>query len=107
MIIVQNRLQVKPEFEEDFVRRVSSADEEPVPGRLFAARMKTEEPGIYINLTIWEDRAAFEAWRKSEAFRRVHSGGPQGGVTMGPTQLTIGEVFSTAGNLSALAIPRP
>lgn len=106
MIIVQNRLQVKPEYESEFVRRVSEGDEAPVPGRLFAARMKAEEPGIYINLSVWEDRAAYEAWRKSEAFHRVHSGGPEGGVVMGPPQLTIAEVFHSEGSLSALATPR-
>ena len=106
MIIVQNRLQVKPEYEAEFVQRVSAGDEQPVPGRIFAARMKTDEPGVYINLSIWEDRAAYETWRKSEAFARVHSGGPQGGVTMGQPTLTVGEVFSTEGSLSALATPR-
>ncbi|MBX6377435.1 MAG: antibiotic biosynthesis monooxygenase [Clostridia bacterium] len=39
-------------------------------GFYFLRRQGQEQ---YLVVTVWEDRAAFEAWRQSEAFRRAHT----------------------------------
>ena len=32
-----------------------------------------DEPGQYVSHSTWESREAFEAWTKSEAFRKAHA----------------------------------
>src|SRR2546421_8013227 len=34
---------------------------------------EAEDHTLYASHTVWEDRAVFEAWTKSEAFRAAHS----------------------------------
>jgi heme-degrading monooxygenase HmoA len=34
---------------------------------------ETEDHTLYASHTVWENRAVFEAWTKSEAFRAAHS----------------------------------
>jgi len=38
----------------------------------------------YVSHTTWRSKAAFEAWRNSEAFRQAHAQGSIEGVLMGP-----------------------
>jgi heme-degrading monooxygenase HmoA len=35
---------------------------------------QTDAYTLYASHTVWESRAAFEAWTKSEAFRAAHAG---------------------------------
>ncbi|KAA9009138.1 antibiotic biosynthesis monooxygenase family protein [Histidinibacterium aquaticum] len=43
---------------------------------------------LYASHTLWRDRAAFEAWTKSDAFRAAHSGvRPQSDLYAGPPEL--------------------
>jgi heme-degrading monooxygenase HmoA len=100
MLIVQNRIRVNKGFEDRFERPPGEGREDPVPGRLFVARLKADEPGVYINMSVWESRAAFDAWRQSEAFTRSHADRPPEGAVDGPPQLTIAEVLSSVGSLA-------
>ena len=34
----------------------------------------SETETLYASHTVWESRAAFEAWTRSEAFRQAHAG---------------------------------
>ena len=58
---------------------------ENVPGFVafqFLKNTREGEPLEYLALTTWESRAAYEAWRKSEAFSQAHGGaGGEGSVT--------------------------
>lgn len=38
---------------------------------------KNEEFSLYASHSVWEDRAAFEAWTKSEQFRKAHANASQ------------------------------
>ena len=100
MIIVQNRIQLNEGFEYIFEDPEQSGDGEDVPGRISFGRLKTDEPGVYINLSIWEDREAFQAWRGSESFKRAHSGAIPDGAISGRPQVTIAEVLYGEGNLA-------
>lgn len=35
---------------------------------------ETDEHTLFASHSVWSDRAAFEAWTKSEAFRKAHAG---------------------------------
>ena len=104
MLIVQNRIQVNEGFEDQFERPQREGQREDVPGRLFFARLKADEPGVYINLSVWESREAFEAWRASDAFKRVHGDGPPEGAIAGPPQLTVAEVIYSEGSLAPASV---
>jgi heme-degrading monooxygenase HmoA len=90
LYIAMNQFQVQPEraseFEEHWRRRRSYLEE--VPGFLRFALLRGDEPGTYISHSTWESRAAFEAWTRSEAFRKAHAQArtPEG-VLAGPPRL--------------------
>lgn len=76
MITVMNRVFVKPEhataFEQAFLNRPKAVDGSHSFLRNQVLRpSKDTEP--YIVLTHWENREAFEAWVKSDAFKQAHS----------------------------------
>ena len=75
MFIAMNRFSVNPErgdeFEEHWRQRETYLAE--VPGFRAFALLRGDEPGEYISHSTWESRAAFEAWTKSEAFRKGHA----------------------------------
>lgn len=75
MIIVANRIPVNPDysqqFEETFSKRGGQVDQQA--GFIaFQLLRPTKEGDPYIVQTMWESRAAFEAWTQSEAFRQEH-----------------------------------
>jgi heme-degrading monooxygenase HmoA len=79
MFIAMNRFRVKKGCEEDFeqvwLTRDSRLDQ--VPGFVEFHLLKgpeTEDQTLYCSHTIWQSRAAFEAWTKSEHFRAAHRG---------------------------------
>jgi heme-degrading monooxygenase HmoA len=45
-----------------------------VPGFVRFALLRGETPGRYVSHSTWQSRAAFEAWTRSEAFRKAHAG---------------------------------
>jgi heme-degrading monooxygenase HmoA len=75
IFIAMNHFQVDParagEFEEHWRRRRSFLEE--VPGFLRFALLRGDEPGSYVSHSTWASRAAFEAWTRSEAFRKAHA----------------------------------
>ncbi len=99
MIVVQNRIRVNAGFEDRFEQRNEDTSDEAVPGRLFFAQLKTDEQGVYINMSAWTDRDAFDAWLESDNFKRAHSGGVEGMVA-GRPEVTIAEVLYSEGSLA-------
>jgi heme-degrading monooxygenase HmoA len=78
MFIAMNRFQVRKGSEEAFEHVWSSRDThlQRVPGFVEFHLLKgpaTADHTLYASHTIWHNRAAFEAWTKSEEFRAAHS----------------------------------
>lgn len=73
--VVANRVPVKPEFhqefEERFRRRAGDVEKQPGFVRMEILRPVAED-GMYIVLTHWQDKAAFEAWLRSDDFKAAH-----------------------------------
>ncbi|MEO1193030.1 MAG: antibiotic biosynthesis monooxygenase [Pseudomonadota bacterium] len=79
MYIAMNRFKIKlgeeAAFEEIWRNRDSQL--ESVPGFKDFHLLKgpvRDDHCLYASHTIWENHAAFEAWTKSEAFRKAHAG---------------------------------
>ena len=78
MFIAMNRFRIAPGFEagfEDLWRQRDSylAD---VPGFVSFALLKgpaRDDQMLYASHTVWESKAAFEAWTRSENFRKAHA----------------------------------
>lgn len=98
MFITMNRFQVNEGREEDFINVWKNRDSflNEVPGfKSFNLLQGNTEDGItlFSSHACWEDRAAFEAWTKSEAFRKAHAGAgnqPEG-IYAGPPKLELFE----------------
>jgi heme-degrading monooxygenase HmoA len=78
MFIAMNRFKVAPGAEADFeklwTRRESYLDDVPGFGSFHLLRgPQREDHVLYSSHTIWRSRADFEAWTRSEAFRRAHA----------------------------------
>src|SRR5580692_4035944 len=78
MFIAMNRFRVakgsEASFEQVWMSRDSHLDK--VPGFVEFHLLRgpeAEDHTLYASHTIWESRAMFEAWTKSEAFRAAHS----------------------------------
>ena len=77
MFIAMNRFRIasgrEPEFEKMWRERESYLDE--VEGfrqfQLLRGR-SAEGETLYLSHSIWESRARFEAWTRSESFRKAH-----------------------------------
>jgi heme-degrading monooxygenase HmoA len=104
MFVAANRFRVIPEhahaFEQAWLTRESHLHE--VPGFMTFHLLKgpaAEDHVLYSSLTLWASRDAFEAWTRSEQFRRAHAGA--GAVskptTLGPPQFEGFEVLQTIG----------
>ena len=93
MFIAMNRFQVLPGQEEAFEAVWSSRDSylADVPG--FLAFHLLRGPGeethtLFATHTVWQSRAAFEDWTRSEAFRKAHAGaGGNKDLYAGPPKL--------------------
>ena len=77
MFIAMNRFRVKKGSEDAFEKVWLSRDThlDQVPGFVEFHLLKgasTDEQTLYASHTIWQSRAAFEAWTKSEHFREAH-----------------------------------
>ncbi len=75
VFITMNHFQVDPvrgaEFEKHWRERESHLAE--VPGFVRFALLRGDEPGVYVSHATWQSRAAFEAWTRSEPFRKAHA----------------------------------
>ena len=79
MFIAMNRFKVLPDATQAFEDVWTSRDTflHEVPGfksfHLLRGPAKDDHV-LYSSHTIWESRGAFEAWTRSEAFRKAHAG---------------------------------
>ena len=78
MYIAMNRFRIssgrEAEFEKTWRERDTYLDE--VPGfRAFQLLRGPEEDGVtlFVSHSTWDTREAFEAWTRSEAFRKAHA----------------------------------
>lgn len=92
MYVAMNRFRIKPGEEETFenIWRERETYLDTVPGFKSFNLLKgpaSEEYSLYASHSIWEDKAAFEAWTKSEAFRKAHAqAGARKDIYLGPPQ---------------------
>jgi heme-degrading monooxygenase HmoA len=90
MFIAMNRFRIAPGREQEFIdmwrRRESYLDEVPGFKEFHMLRGPSEEDHtLFVSHSIWESGAAFEAWTRSEAFRKAHAqAGAAKGVYLGP-----------------------
>lgn len=78
MFIAMNRFQIALGFEAGFERIWRERDSflSDVPGYRSFALLKGPEQDdhvLYASHTVWESRAAFDAWTESDAFRKAHA----------------------------------
>ena len=78
MFIAMNRFKVLPGNESAFEEVWTSRDTHlrGVPGFVAFHLLKgpvKDDHTLYSSHTIWCDRSAFEAWTRSEAFRKAHA----------------------------------
>ncbi len=94
MFLAMNRFRIAPGREQEFIdvwrKRESYLDE--VPGFKEFHLMQgptTDEYTLFASHTMWESEAAFEAWTRSEAFRKAHAnaGATARDLYLGPPQL--------------------
>lgn len=78
MFLAMNRFSIAPGMEEGFEKiwreRESYLDE--VPGFVSFSLLKgpsDEDASLYASHSVWESRAAFDAWTQSENFRKAHA----------------------------------
>ena len=78
MFLAMNRFDIAPGFESGFEeiwqQRESYLD--TVPGFVSFALLKgatTENHTLYASHSVWESRAAFDAWTESESFKKAHA----------------------------------
>ncbi len=79
MFVAMNRFQIVRGREADFERVWAERDThlDGVPGFLEFRLLRGPEADdhtLYASHSIWTDRDAFEAWTRSEAFRKAHAG---------------------------------
>lgn len=102
MFIAMNRFRVakgsEGDFEQVWLFRDSHLDK--VPGFIEFRLLKgpeSEDHTLYASHTVWQSRAVFEAWTKSEAFRAAHQrAGGNKPLYLGPPQFEGFEVRQTA-----------
>lgn len=104
MFVTMNRFTIHPEYWDDFEARFAGraglVDGEPGFIRNAVLRPAEGSCDQHIVMTLWEDRAAFEAWTKSEAFRKAHE---KAGTTpkewfAAPTKLEMFEAATDTGS---------
>ena len=78
MFLAMNRFSIAPGKEEgcEQIVRQREAYLEEVPGFVSFALLKgstDDEQTLYASHSIWESRAAFDAWTESESFKKAHA----------------------------------
>lgn len=101
MIAVSNRIRVHPDFFEAFEERFRNRAGlvETMPGFVRSHILRPLHPEQpYVVVTYWENHAAFDAWRQSEAFRQQHGGvrtlPPE--ALIGPPSIEVHEIIQEA-----------
>ncbi len=74
IFVAMNHFAVDPTRSAEFEARWSERETylTEVPGFLRFALLRGDEPGDYVSHSTWQSREAFEAWTRSEAFRKAH-----------------------------------
>lgn len=104
MYLTMNRFRVKRGREAEFEAIWKNRDSHLPAVKGFRAfhLMKgpeREDHVLYASHTLWDSRADFEAWTRSEAFRAAHKGaGGHADVYLGPPDL---ELFESVQTISA------
>ena len=99
MFIAMNRFKVRKGAEEQFeeIWRNRDGHLKDVPGFTAFHMLRgaeQEDHTLYASHTVWEDQAAFQAWTKSEAFRKAHSSaGGSRELYLGPPNFEGFDVF--------------
>ena len=78
MFVAMNRFKIAPGFEDGFEKVWRERDSylSEVPGFKAFNLLKgpeTDEYVLYASHSVWESRAAFDAWTESESFRKAHA----------------------------------
>ncbi|SMF97289.1 Heme-degrading monooxygenase HmoA [Methylomagnum ishizawai] len=95
LFIAMNRFRIAPGKAEEFIEiwRQRESYLDGVPGFKEFHLLQgpaTEEYSLFASHSVWESREAFEAWTRSEAFRKAHAGaGAAKGIYLGPPQLEL------------------
>ena len=90
MYIAMNRFRIKPGCEQDFIEIWRNRDShlETVPGFISFNLLQgdsNEEYTLFSSHAVWQDKAAFEGWLKSDAFRKAHANaGSRKDIHVGP-----------------------
>lgn len=106
MYLTMNRFRVKLGQEASFEAIWTNRDSHlpQVKGFVAFHLMKgatKEDHTLYASHTLWQSRADFEAWTKSEAFRAAHRGaGSHADIYLGPPEL---EIFESVQSIAAAA----
>lgn len=103
MFIAMNRFRVtrgeESRFEEVWANRERHLTE--VPGFVAFKLLRGpehEDHTLFVSHTLWETKEAFEAWTRSEAFRKAHaSAGANKDMYLGPPQFEGFEVVQSEG----------
>ena len=93
MYVAMNRFRIKPGCEEDFINIWKNRETylDTVPGFKSFNLLQgatSDEHTLFASHSIWEDKAAFEAWTTSEQFKKAHAGagGKTQDIYLGPPQ---------------------
>ena len=97
MFLAMNRFRIARGAEEGFEKiwRERESFLKDVPGFVSFALLKggsDDTQSLYASHSVWESRAAFEAWTRSENFRKAHAqaNAPKG-TYLGPPNLELFE----------------
>jgi heme-degrading monooxygenase HmoA len=74
IFIAMNQFDVDPARGEEFEARWRERETylAEVPGFLRFALLRSGDGSHYLSHSTWQSRAAFEAWTRSESFRKAH-----------------------------------
>ena len=92
MYIAMNRFRIKPGHEQDFIEIWQNRDShlDSVPGFISFNLLQgesTEDYTLMSSHAVWQDKAAFEGWLKSDAFKKAHANaGTRRDIYLGPPQ---------------------
>ncbi|NOY62546.1 MAG: antibiotic biosynthesis monooxygenase [Gammaproteobacteria bacterium] len=93
MYVAMNRFKIAPDCEDEFINIWKNRDSylDTVPGFKSFNLMRgpqTEEYTLFASHSVWQSKADFECWTKSEAFRKAHAnaGGTRKQIYLGPPQ---------------------
>jgi len=94
MIAVINRLPVKEGMADQVVERFANGQGfvQAFPGFVSMEVLSAEETDEVMVITRWRDKADFDAWVASDAFKMAHGRGGSGGLLRGHPQMGTYEV---------------